>query len=131
MAELVDAPALGAGGLGHGGSSPSARILEPSHDQTIERAFSEQARGFNASAVANAGEILEAIVEHARPGSSERDFDDWLQRGTRDPAAHALVERVVGERPNGSECFEIRGGRGSGAPRTLTLQIWLGAWRRC
>jgi SAM-dependent methyltransferase len=45
------------------------------HAQDLERAFTGQAESFNASAVANADEILEAIVQSARPRPTER----WLE----------------------------------------------------
>lgn len=45
------------------------------HARAVERAFSSQAESFNASAVANADEILEAIVAHAQPQSSQRWLD--------------------------------------------------------
>lgn len=50
--------------------------MEPiDHARAVERAFSSQAESFNASAVANADEILEAIVAHAQPQSSQRWLD--------------------------------------------------------
>jgi ubiquinone/menaquinone biosynthesis C-methylase UbiE len=55
------------------------------------------------------------------------DFDDWLHRGTADPAAWALVERLLAQRPGGTECFAVSERDGA---RILTLQIWLGRWRR-
>lgn len=45
------------------------------HAQTVDQAFSKQAESFNSSAVANAGEIIETIVKHARPQSTERWLD--------------------------------------------------------
>jgi SAM-dependent methyltransferase len=57
----------------------------------------------------------------------ELDFADWLVRGTSDPRAHELVERALTERPSGTGAFGVER-RGSG--RVLTLQIWVGAWRR-
>src|SRR5579875_3137062 len=49
--------------------------MEQPHEQDIAQAFTRQAASFNASAVANASEILETILEHARPRSGER----WLE----------------------------------------------------
>lgn len=45
------------------------------HDQVIDRAFTEQASAFNASAIANSATLLDAIVAAAAPQRSER----WLE----------------------------------------------------
>jgi ubiquinone/menaquinone biosynthesis C-methylase UbiE len=45
------------------------------HDRVIARAFTEQAAGFDASAVANAQTLLDAIVGIAEPQAGER----WLE----------------------------------------------------
>jgi SAM-dependent methyltransferase len=45
------------------------------HEHAIDQAFTDQAASFNTSAIANAEEILEAIVAGARPRPSER----WLE----------------------------------------------------
>jgi SAM-dependent methyltransferase len=45
------------------------------HAQVIDQAFTHQAAAFNDSAVANASEILETIVEHANPQRSQRWFE--------------------------------------------------------
>jgi ubiquinone/menaquinone biosynthesis C-methylase UbiE len=45
------------------------------HSAVVEQAFSAQAASFNSSAVANADDILDMIVDHARPQHSER----WLE----------------------------------------------------
>jgi ubiquinone/menaquinone biosynthesis C-methylase UbiE len=45
------------------------------HTHDIDQAFTNQAASFNASAVANASEILEAILEHTRPQPEERWFE--------------------------------------------------------
>jgi ubiquinone/menaquinone biosynthesis C-methylase UbiE len=48
---------------------------ESRHAHDIDRAFTNQAASFNASAVANASEILEAILEQTRPQPGERWFE--------------------------------------------------------
>lgn len=45
------------------------------HLQKVEQAFSQQAESFNASAVANADELLEAIIQGAQPQPAERWLD--------------------------------------------------------
>jgi ubiquinone/menaquinone biosynthesis C-methylase UbiE len=45
------------------------------HDRTVTEAFSRQAESFNRSAVANADELLDQIIELARPARHER----WLE----------------------------------------------------
>ena len=53
------------------------------------------------------------------------DFEEWLRRGTSDRAAHRLVERRLAESPGGTGRFAVTGTPGA---RTLTLQLWVGAW---
>src|SRR5579875_2819353 len=55
----------------------------------------------------------------------ELDFDDWLQRGTDDRISQELVERSLADRPQGSECFQVRA---SSSGRVLRLQMWRGVW---
>jgi len=50
-------------------------VEQTGHGREIERSFAAQAESFNASAVANADELLEAIVESAHPQPTER----WLE----------------------------------------------------
>jgi ubiquinone/menaquinone biosynthesis C-methylase UbiE len=45
------------------------------HAELVDHAFTQQATSFNASAVANASEILERLIESAHPQRSER----WLE----------------------------------------------------
>jgi ubiquinone/menaquinone biosynthesis C-methylase UbiE len=45
------------------------------HGRLVDRAFTAQASTFNSSAIANADEILDAIVEHGAPRPGER----WLE----------------------------------------------------
>ncbi len=54
------------------------------------------------------------------------DFDEWLQRGTSDLDAHALIEDLIGRRPAGTDRFRLRERDGA---RMLELQMWIGAWR--
>jgi SAM-dependent methyltransferase len=57
------------------GSVPLAPVAGVDHSAVVEQAFSAQAASFNSSAVANNDEILDMIVDHARPQPSER----WLE----------------------------------------------------
>lgn len=50
----------------------------------------------------------------------ELDLDDWIRRGSGDAD---LVERVLAQRPEGTECFRI--GHADGR-RTLSLHVWVG-----
>ena len=49
--------------------------MEQPHVHEIVRAFTSQAASFNASAVANAAELLETLVHRANAGRGERWFD--------------------------------------------------------
>jgi SAM-dependent methyltransferase len=69
---------------------------------------------------------LELEAEHVVP--LQLDFDDWLARGSGGGEAAALVERLLGERPQGSDCFRVTAATGSS--RRLELRLWLARWRR-
>jgi len=92
------------------------RLRDPSHWATLDdgelRALGERAG-------------LRFEREHR--ARFELDFDDWLRRGTDDPAAHELVALALADRPPGIERFVV-GERDGG--RVLTLEMWLGVWRR-
>jgi ubiquinone/menaquinone biosynthesis C-methylase UbiE len=92
------------------------RLRDPSHWASVSRAHLHHF-GWAAD--------LELVDE--RRFGFELDFDDWLRRGTDDPSAHALVERSLAARPEGTTCFQIRS---TPDGRVLTLQMWLGVWRR-
>lgn len=49
--------------------------IDEGHLHTIDREFGRQAESFNASAVANADELLRALVERAQPQPDERWLD--------------------------------------------------------
>ncbi|HET9104014.1 MAG TPA: methyltransferase domain-containing protein [Solirubrobacteraceae bacterium] len=66
------------------------------------------------------------LLEH-RDFSFELDFDDWLNRGSQDATAHALVEDALQARPQGTERFTVTPGP---VGRTLRLRMWLGTWSR-
>lgn len=93
------------------------RLRDPSHwaSLTVERL-----RELGAAAG------LELEAERVVP--LQLDFDDWLARGSGGGEAAALVERVLAERPQGSDCFRVTG-RDDGA-RRLELRLWLARWRR-
>jgi SAM-dependent methyltransferase len=92
------------------------RLRDPSHwaclSETGLRALGEEA-GFEPT--------------DERRVAFELDFDDWLSRGTSDPAARELVELSVATRPGGTDSFSLTT---DGDHRILTLQMWVGAWRR-
>lgn len=98
----MDAGARAAPDPSHWASLSAARLRELGREAGLQLA-GEQAFGF------------------------ELDFDDWLRRGTEDPAAHQLVERSVTDRPAGSPCFRVRA---TPTGRVLSLRMWLGVWRR-
>jgi SAM-dependent methyltransferase len=91
------------------------RLRDPSHWACLS-----QAR------LRDLGRNAGLALDHERCFSFELNFEDWLQQGTTDPAAHDLVERGLAERPAGTNCFKIRG---QSAKRVLGLQMWLGVWR--
>lgn len=66
------------------------------HNHAVALAFSRQATSFNASATANAQEILDAIVEHAEPQRSERWFEAACGPGIVSRLLAGLVESVHG-----------------------------------
>ena len=60
----------------------------------------------------------------------ELDLDDWLRRGSSDPEAHRLIERLLGDPPattGRAGRFRVRGG---GSARTLGLDVWVGRFDR-
>jgi ubiquinone/menaquinone biosynthesis C-methylase UbiE len=65
-------------------------------------------------------------LDHEQCFGFELNFEDWLHRGTSDPAARDLVEQGLAERPTGTDCFNIHGHADG---RILGLQMWLGVWR--
>lgn len=73
------------------------------------------------------GERAGLELEREQRLAFELDFEDWLRRGTPDPAARELAELALAERPHGTDCFALKD-RQQG--RALTLQIWLGLWLR-
>lgn len=66
-------------------------------------------------------------LESERVTAISLDFDDWLRRGSGGASNASLIEGVLAERTNGSECFRISG---AGDERVLGLQLWLAVWRR-
>ena len=73
------------------------------------------------------GERAGLAWQNDRRFGFELDFDDWLNRGTTNTDAQALVNDALGDGPPANQCFTVT----SNAPRRiLTLQMWLGVWRR-
>lgn len=68
----------------------------PGHAELVEGAFTRQAESFNASAVANADEILNPIIEHARPQGSERWLDAACGPGVVSRRLASLAKSVHG-----------------------------------
>jgi SAM-dependent methyltransferase len=66
-------------------------------------------------------------LEHERIVAIALDFDDWLARGSGGAPNAALIERLLAERPGGSECFALTR---EGERRVLGLQLWLTLWQR-
>ncbi|HUA45550.1 MAG TPA: methyltransferase domain-containing protein [Solirubrobacteraceae bacterium] len=73
------------------------------------------------------GERAGLELERERRFAFTLDFDDWLRRGTSDPAAQQLVELALADRPCGTDCFRLED---QPEGRELTLQMWLGRWTR-
>ena len=92
------------------------RLRDPSHWANLTEA---ELRGLGAA--------VGLELEQQRSLPLTLDFEDWLRRGSSEQAAHELVRRAVAQRPDGTDCFAIRGDRDR---RTLTLRLWLGRWRR-
>jgi ubiquinone/menaquinone biosynthesis C-methylase UbiE len=66
------------------------------HHRLVERAFTEQAATFNASAVANAAELLDALVHGAQPQRSQRWLDAACGPGVTSRRLAPLVASVLG-----------------------------------
>lgn len=92
------------------------RLRDPSHWASLSRARLREL-----------GEQAGLELEQERTIPLRLDFQDWLARGAADPAAQEMVQIALTERPVGTECFAIDGHPHS---RGLTLQMWLGRWRR-
>lgn len=72
-------------------------IMESSkQNDVVAFAFSRQAASFNASATANAVQLLDTIVEHAQPKSSERWFEGACGSGIISRRLAQLAESVHG-----------------------------------
>jgi len=92
------------------------RLRDPSHWSSLTRATLDALAAD--AGLRSDGETIVAI---------ELDVDDWLRRGTDDPAAHRLVEQLLHGRPTGTARFRIRG---EGSARTLGLDVWVGRFVR-
>jgi ubiquinone/menaquinone biosynthesis C-methylase UbiE len=66
-------------------------------------------------------------LAHEQRFAFELDFDDWLTRGSRDHAAHELVNRALADAPAAARASTVRERAGG---RALALEIWLGLWTR-
>jgi len=56
----------------------------------------------------------------------ELDYEDWLRRGSGGAAAAELIDRLLGEAPEGVECFLVSGEPGQ---RRLVFRSMLLRWR--
>jgi SAM-dependent methyltransferase len=74
------------------------------------------------------GEAAGLMLEEEWVIPLELDFDDWLRRGSADPAVHRLVERAIRDPPRAAECFYVRE-RDDGI-RVLGIRLWLSRWQR-
>jgi SAM-dependent methyltransferase len=57
----------------------------------------------------------------------ELDYEDWLRRGSGGEAAEELIDRLLGEAPEGAESFRVSGEPGQ---RRLWFRSMLLRWRR-
>ncbi|HYB29524.1 MAG TPA: class I SAM-dependent methyltransferase [Solirubrobacteraceae bacterium] len=92
------------------------RLRDPSHWASL-----------SAARLCALGERAGLELERERRFAFELDFDDWLRRGTSDPAARQLVELALAGRPRGTDFFKVEE---QPQGRVLTLQMWLGFWSR-
>jgi len=92
------------------------RLRDPSHWASLTRA-----RLHELAAAAGLRVAAETII------AIELDLDDWLRRGSEDPAVHRLAERVLADAPTGTARFRIRSERGV---RRLGLDVWVGRLAR-
>lgn len=81
----------------------------------------------NASHMRALGKRAGLALQREHSLTFELNFDDWLKRGTASVRAHDLVNRALADKPNASTCFNVTN---HAHGRILTLQIWLGLWRR-
>lgn len=75
--------------------------------------------------LAHAHTLLEQAgleLDYERFLALELDFDDWLERGSTDEEARAIIAQALARRPHNVTCFEVseRDGR-----RILRLRLWL------
>ncbi|MGN6217067.1 MAG: class I SAM-dependent methyltransferase [Solirubrobacterales bacterium] len=66
-------------------------------------------------------------LESERTIPVELDYEDWLARGSGGEAAAELIDRLLGEAPDGAECFCVSGETGR---RRLWFQTMVLRWRR-
>jgi SAM-dependent methyltransferase len=92
------------------------RLRDPSHWATPTRA---RLRAM--------GEAVGLELESERLVPVELDYEDWLARGSGGEAAAALIDRLLGEAPAGTESFQVSGERGA---RRLRFRSILLRWRR-
>lgn len=73
------------------------------------------------------GEEAGLELEEERLVPIEIDYEDWLARGSAGQSASPLIDRLLAERPGGSESFRVTAGPDG---RRLHQRYWLGRWRR-
>jgi SAM-dependent methyltransferase len=93
------------------------RLRDPSHWATL-----------TVSRLHELGQAAGLALDAERIVPLRMDFDDWLARGSGGTRAAALVQRVLAERPNGSESFRVT--KEPSGSRVLEVRLWLARWRR-
>jgi ubiquinone/menaquinone biosynthesis C-methylase UbiE len=73
------------------------------------------------------GEAAGLELEEERILPVDLDYEDWLARGSGGKAAGALIDRLLGEAPPGTESFVVSGEPGD---RRLRFRSMLLRWRR-
>jgi SAM-dependent methyltransferase len=73
------------------------------------------------------GEAAGLELEREEVIAFEIDYEDWLARGSAGAAAGPLIDRLLGEAPEGAESFLVSGEPGE---RRLRFRSMLLRWRR-
>jgi SAM-dependent methyltransferase len=91
------------------------RLRDPSHWACLTR-----------ERLLAAGDDAGLVLDAEQMVPLDLDFRQWLERGSGGPGAEALIERLLGEAPEGAEAFEVSG---EGDGRRLRLRSSVTRWR--